>query len=50
MQKLLLSSLSGLSGVIVLGSLLWVAYVVNDINNFYDESLQQMEDFKVFPT
>lgn len=47
MQKYILSALSGMSGVVVFGSLLWCAFVINDINNFYDESLSQMEDFKV---
>ena len=35
------------SGVAIVGCLFVVGFLFNDINNFYDEVLAEMEDFKV---
>ena len=48
MSRILITFASATSGVVILGALLSVAYMFNDINNFYAESLEDMQEFKVF--
>lgn len=35
------------AAVIVLGSLGGLVYMVNDLNNFYTEAIQELSEFKV---
>ncbi|KAK6036307.1 nematode cuticle collagen domain protein, partial [Cooperia oncophora] len=37
---------SGASGVAILAALVAFGYLFNDINNFYDDTMKDMEEFK----
>lgn len=43
----LVSGVAAVTGVTVAVSLIFVAYIVNDINTFYDDALQELNEFKV---
>lgn len=47
MARMLVTLGATASGVAIFGALLCVAYLFNDINNFYSESLEDMAEFKV---
>lgn len=36
-----------MTAVTVVASLVCVAYIVNDINNFYDDTIMELDSFKV---
>lgn len=47
MGRLIIGFTSGASGAVILAALVAVGYVFNDINNFFDDAMRDMEEFKV---
>ena len=46
--KILTSATTALCGVTVVGLLLSLGLILQDINNFYDETVRDMQEFKVW--
>ncbi|KAK6021537.1 nematode cuticle collagen domain protein [Ostertagia ostertagi] len=47
MARVLVGITSGASGIAILAALVTVGYLYNDINNFFDDTMKDMEEFKI---
>lgn len=43
----IVGAVAGITAVITACSLIVVLYLVNDINNFYDDAIEELTEFKV---
>ncbi|PAV87099.1 hypothetical protein WR25_12712 [Diploscapter pachys] len=44
--SVLVGTVTGITAVVTLGAIVSVFYLINDINTFYDDSIQSIEEFK----
>lgn len=45
--KMIVATASAVSGIAILGCLISVVYIFNDINIFYDQVMEDMKEFQV---
>ena len=47
MSRTVVTAVTGLTAVTLVGTIFFVFTMFNDINNFYEDALSQLEEFKV---
>lgn len=48
MSRMVVQAVAGLTALFMVGTLVCVFNLFNDINTFYDEALKDLEEFKVW--